>query len=187
MRQRGFTLIELLVVMAILATLAGVLLAVIPLVFGASDETKCQRNLQDIGTCLFEYQRKFGGTNMSSPSETGVNFMKKLRSKVPLQGGDPDRNHYSCPFFKRNPKEEPADRDAVDYRGPARNINPNSDYKVTDPIVGDKLLPDGKVIHGDGDPDNDGVFVLTKSGTSVFRIRRSETDRWNNYLNRTID
>jgi prepilin-type N-terminal cleavage/methylation domain-containing protein/prepilin-type processing-associated H-X9-DG protein len=60
LRSVGFTLIELLVVMAIIATLAAL---VVPMVFSAQEtanQTECKNNLKAMGEALVQYRSKKG-------------------------------------------------------------------------------------------------------------------------------
>ncbi len=55
--RHAFTLIELLVVVAIIAILAGISLAVIPMVRHQAKDTKCNSNLHQVGLALAVYQQ----------------------------------------------------------------------------------------------------------------------------------
>lgn len=183
--ERGFTLVELLVVMMILGILMGILVAVVPEVIGTGKDFTCQQNLRHINEMRILYVRKFGGSNMVEPTEKGEAYLRKLMTKVGQPtGGDPDLNIYSCPYAGRNPKENPEDKNAIDYRGPADNINPNSNYSSTDPIVGDRILPNGNTQHGSS--ENEGANVLTKGG-GVYKVTSDDAERWQLYQSKTIE
>jgi prepilin-type N-terminal cleavage/methylation domain-containing protein/prepilin-type processing-associated H-X9-DG protein len=73
----GFTLIELLVVMAIIATLAAVLL---PMIFSAQEtgrRTACGRNLNQMGLALIEYKNR-KGQGRFYPQYDGKKFVAAL-------------------------------------------------------------------------------------------------------------
>ena len=84
-RHGGFTLIELLVVVAIIATLAGLLLPALSRAKGLSKSAACKGNLRQIGVALFLYIDdfgKFGGKGglyyageFAGINGTGVNWL----------------------------------------------------------------------------------------------------------------
>src|SRR5215470_16235639 len=59
-RRSAFTLIELLVVMAILAVLAGLVLAGIDAARKAAQKAECQSNLRQLGLAIAQYREANG-------------------------------------------------------------------------------------------------------------------------------
>jgi prepilin-type N-terminal cleavage/methylation domain-containing protein len=52
----GFTLVELLIVIAIIATLAGLLIPAVTMIKGQVNDVKCSNNLRQLATALIAYQ-----------------------------------------------------------------------------------------------------------------------------------
>jgi hypothetical protein len=104
-------------------------------------KTQCTSNLKQMGTLLELYRKNFGGPNYELPNATGKEFWKEVQQKM----GDESKDVFTCPCSGK-PKG------TITYRGPARNINVQKNYRGRDVIACD-------------DPDNhpDGINVLTKS------------------------
>lgn len=84
LRNAGFTLIELLVVMAIIATLAAL---VLPMIFSSTEtanRTQCSSNMKQIYLALTEYKMR-KGKNRFFPKYDGKRFVAALYRKGVLQ------------------------------------------------------------------------------------------------------
>jgi prepilin-type N-terminal cleavage/methylation domain-containing protein len=73
--QRGFTLIELLVVVAVIATLAGLLLPAVSMVRASAYKTQCASNLRQIGIALVGYTSDNDGRLPFRNFNNDVRFM----------------------------------------------------------------------------------------------------------------
>jgi prepilin-type N-terminal cleavage/methylation domain-containing protein/prepilin-type processing-associated H-X9-DG protein len=83
-RGRGFTLIELLVVMAIIATLAAL---VVPMLFTSTEtanQAQCRSNLRQIHMAMLDYKMK-KGKNRFFPRYDGKKFVAALFRKGVLE------------------------------------------------------------------------------------------------------
>jgi len=88
-RQSGFTLIELLVAMAIIATLAGVILPVISRAREAGREAVCSSNLRQIGMAYAMYQDDWDGRPPSLGTLAERGYVRD--SRILLCPSDPAR------------------------------------------------------------------------------------------------
>jgi prepilin-type N-terminal cleavage/methylation domain-containing protein/prepilin-type processing-associated H-X9-DG protein len=72
-RQEGFTLIEILIVMAIIVTLAGAVMAIIPYAQERSRRNTCANNLRNLGTIMVAES-----TDKGFPRDSGAAFLLRL-------------------------------------------------------------------------------------------------------------
>jgi prepilin-type N-terminal cleavage/methylation domain-containing protein len=171
--KRGFTLVELLVVIVIISVLAGLLIPAIVAALREARITDCMNNLRNIGQ-LTEVYRKSCSAHYGLPDATGARFHQAL-----IDRGLAGRSAaiFQCPL-------EGLPTTVPDFRGPARNVNVERNYEMEDAIAGDKVDASGQTNHGD--PERYGVNALTKAH-SVIRITSSDTARWNQFMNGTMD
>lgn len=114
LRRAGFTLVELLVVMAIIATLAAL---VVPMVFSAQEtanRTECANNLKAIGEALIQYKTQKGKRRFY-PRYDGKKFVVALYRSGILQ----DAKVFICPSTADD------NSDGMDYGGV--NSDPRAD------------------------------------------------------------
>jgi prepilin-type N-terminal cleavage/methylation domain-containing protein/prepilin-type processing-associated H-X9-DG protein len=173
-RESGFTLIEIVIVMAIIGTLAGMVLVVIPIAQERNRRTTCANNLKQLGTVLVADSVERGW-----PKDSGAGFLLRLymRNKK-IQG---DIKVFKCPgdsespwevgsddhkalFQKLTQKLEDWDEYITSYCG--RNVR---DYPIpNDADTNQALACDRNGINNDRPHHDDGVNVLFYDGKVEF-------------------
>jgi prepilin-type N-terminal cleavage/methylation domain-containing protein/prepilin-type processing-associated H-X9-DG protein len=173
-RESGFTLIEIMIVMAIIVTLAGMVMVVIPIATERNKRTTCANNLKQLGTVLVADSVERGW-----PKDSGAGFLLRLylRNKK-IQG---DVKVFKCPgddqapweagsddhialFKKLTQKLEDWDEYITSYCG--RNVR---DYPIpNDADTNQALATDRNGVDNSFAYHDDGVNVLFYDGKVEF-------------------
>lgn len=90
--HKGFTLIEMLVVIAILGTLAGLLLPALVAARESGRETTCRNNMRQIGLAFEMYTTRYGGYFMGSQY-----YKQKLVPFAPIEPTNDKPGIFGCP------------------------------------------------------------------------------------------
>lgn len=175
-RQAGFTLIEILVVITIIATLAGLVAATVPMILRENQKTTCMNNLSQIGKLLTvaKAKDKLAGYKGAAFLLQAKNELSDDQLKVFIcPGEEPD--NLSEPRPDAGSDEFIAMYRELDLNDPAAVREPLSSYAGPERASRSKL---GAEAHAtflwgadrclNGNPHHRGICILTDSGSTEF-------------------